>query len=326
MIAGRGPDQPSRISVVICCYREDRFELLMASIDSVRHQVRPAHELLVVVDHNPVLAQRVRAARGDVAVIESTEPKGLSGARNCGLKAATAEIVAFLDDDAEAPPDWLRQLEAPYADPAVLGVGGGAVPRWASGQPQWFPAEFYWVIGCTWRGLPEVTATTRNLIGCNMSFRREEALAAGGFAPEFSRRDRAIPNEETEFCIRLIRQNPERTLVFVPHAVVHHFVPEERTTARFFLARCWSEGRAKRVTTSLAGWSAGLAREQVYLRNTIPTAIWSGLREAAQGERSALKRVVAVAAGTIITLVAFALPSTPLPLHFRSSRHAARSL
>ena len=93
---------------------------------------------------------------------------------------ATGDVVAFLDDDAAAAPDWLSRLLAPYADPRVLGVGGRVLPRWDRARPRWFPAEFDWVVGCTYAGHPD-EGPVRNVIGANMSFRRSVLLAAGGF-------------------------------------------------------------------------------------------------------------------------------------------------
>ena len=80
------------------------------------------------------------------------QQRGISGARNSGIAAARGAIIAFLDDDAIAAPDWLEQLLAGYSSPNVLGVGGAIEPQWQGGRPRWFPPEFDWVVGCTYLG------------------------------------------------------------------------------------------------------------------------------------------------------------------------------
>jgi glycosyltransferase involved in cell wall biosynthesis len=302
------PPHPS-VSVIISCYREDRFELLLAAIDSVLAQTSPPHELIVVVDHNDDLEQRVRRARPRVAVVPSSEPPGPSGTRNVGVRVATGEVVAFIDDDATAEPDWLARLVEPYGDPAVVGVGGGAIPMWEGQEPAWFPAEFNWVIGCSWRGLPVVASTTRNLIGCNMSFRRFAYVEAGGLANAFFFRDRKVVNEETEFSIRLVNTFPRSKLMFLPDVVVRHFVPHERTSVRYFVKRCWREGQAKRITVKKAGASVGLSPEWTHVSRVIPSGIVEAIRAGFSGRPSALSRIPALLVGTVATAIAFSIPS-----------------
>ena len=296
------------VSVVISCYRDDRFQLLLAAIDSVLGQTLPPHELIVVVDHNEDLERRIRAARPAAAVVPSNDPPGPSGTRNVGVRAATSEIVAFIDDDAIAAPDWLARLLEPYGDPAVVGVGGGAIPMWEGKMPGWFPDEFNWVIGCSWRGLPSAVSPTRNLIGCNMSFRKQAYLEAGGLANEFFFRDRKVVNEETEFCIRIVRGFPGSRLMFLPEVVVRHYVPLERATFRYFVKRCWREGQAKRITVKKAGRSVGLSPEWDHVTNVIPTGIVESVRESFRGRPSALSRVAALVVGTVVTALGFSIP------------------
>ncbi|HEX5905732.1 MAG TPA: glycosyltransferase family 2 protein, partial [Propionibacteriaceae bacterium] len=156
-------------SVIICAYTEARWQQLLQAAESVRGQTAPVDEVLVVIDHNDALRHRAEHAMPWVRVIASSGPSGLSGARNTGIAASSGEVVVFLDDDAVAEPDWLSHLLGHYRDPTVLGVGGAAHPVWEGSIPRWWPAEFGWVVGCSYRGQPTKAAPVRNLMGCNMS-------------------------------------------------------------------------------------------------------------------------------------------------------------
>jgi cellulose synthase/poly-beta-1,6-N-acetylglucosamine synthase-like glycosyltransferase len=286
------------VGVVICCYTERRFAQLQAAVESVRCQTRPPDELVVVVDHAPALLVRARQELGDRArVVANGGQRGLADARNAGVRHLTAEVVAFLDDDAVAEERWLEQLTAWYADPDVVGTGGIVEPRWAQAPPRWLPDEFLWVVGCSYTGLPRTPAAVRNPIGANMSFRRP-ALAHRGFRAGVGRvGTRPMGCEETELAIRAARDRPGGRVVHVPAARVHHHVPPERAGWRYFASRCWAEGRSKAIVAGLTGTGAGLASERAYVRRTLPAGVARGLRDALGGDLSGLGRSGAIVAG-----------------------------
>src|SRR5260370_41788670 len=93
------------ISVIICAYTEKRWDDLLAAIESVRQQTLPAAEIIIVIDHNPQLLERVQDHIPDVIVVENAEARGLRGARNSGRAAAQGHIMAFLDAAPVAMPD-----------------------------------------------------------------------------------------------------------------------------------------------------------------------------------------------------------------------------
>jgi glucosyl-dolichyl phosphate glucuronosyltransferase len=288
------------VSVVICAYTEDRWNDLGEVIQSVQRQSCPPREIILVIDHNPRLLARVQAEISGVITIENTQMRGLGGGRNSGLARATADVVAFLDDDAVAESDWLERLTDGYADPKVLGVGGAPRPDWLAGWPAWFPGEFDWVVGCTYTGMPETRAPVRNLFGCNMSYRRDTFGIVGDFRLGYG-------CDETEFCIRARQHWPDRTLLYEPRAVVHHKVPGARGRWRYFMYRCYFEGRSKAVVAWLVGAQDGLASERMHVLKTLPLGVGRGLLDLVlRRDPGGLGRAVAITAGLLATMAGYA--------------------
>ncbi|HEY2054355.1 MAG TPA: glycosyltransferase, partial [Solirubrobacterales bacterium] len=290
------------ISVVVCAYTRDRLPVLSEALDSLRAQTCPAHQIVLVIDHAPELLAEVRERRPDLIVVANTEKRGLSGARNTGVAAADGEVVAFLDDDAIAQPDWLERLAAAYADPTVVGAGGTVRPRWVEGKPGWFPPEYDWVIGCTHSGMPAAAEPVRNLVGANMSFRRDSLLEVGGFSHELGRVGTLpVGCEETDLSIRIHQRRPDATILYDPAAAVDHVVPAARGSVSYFFDRCRAEGRSKAILTGMVGSQDGLSSERAYVRRTLPLGFLGGLRAAAGGDLGGLGRATMIAAGLVAT-------------------------
>ena len=287
------------IAVVICTYSEGRWNDLVQAVGSVLRQTRPARDLVVVVDHNPGLLSRVRHEFPGLTAVENWQSPGLSGARNTGLASTDASVIAFLDDDASAAPDWLERLEPGYQDTRVLGVGGFVAPVWQAGRPAWFPQEFDWVVGCSYRGLPESAGEVRNMLGCNMSFRREVFEVVGGFQSGIGRIGTYPAGcEETELCIRARRAWPERFFLYDPQVRVSHQVPAGRGTWRYYRTRCYAEGLSKALVAQSVGSTDGLASERRHALRTLPAAVAKDLAGVAlHGDVWGLGRAGAIVAG-----------------------------
>src|SRR5450759_1016480 len=301
------------ISVVVCTYSPARMRGLVDLLGALRDQtLRPA-QVVVVVDHNPELLDRLGRAIPNVTFVANSGARGLSGARNTGVDHATGNIVAFIDDDAIPAPDLLERHAAWYGDPSVAGVGGAVDPAWEAGSPRWFPSEFGWVVGCGYTGLPRTPSPIRNFIGCNMSFRREVFDALGGFLTGLGRVD-ALPAgcEETEFCIRLSRTYPSSKLLFDPNASVSHAVPVARGTWRYFRSRCYMEGRSKARVARLAGASRALKSERSYIVRTLPSGVVKAMSRRFKGDGAGFARAGAIFAGLAITSAGYLVGTVEL--------------
>jgi GT2 family glycosyltransferase len=303
--AGETSRLPS-VSVVICAYTDERWNDVLAAVRSVQAQRVPPHEILLVIDHNPSLHARLAGALPEVQVVENRGEQGLSGGKNTGVALAGGEVVAFLDDDAVAEPDWLGQLLAGYSKPEVVGVGGLTLPLWGTGRPQWFPEEFDWVIGCTFVG--RQPGVVRNLLGGNASFRREVFDIAGGFPSQLGRtaRDRRpLGCEETEFCIRVSQRRPGAVFVFEPDAVIWHRAPVARERFSYFRSRCYAEGLSKALVSRSVGVADGLSTEWQYTLVTLRRGVVKGLGDAVRGDPTGLVRAGAIIVGLIATTAGY---------------------
>jgi glycosyltransferase involved in cell wall biosynthesis/GT2 family glycosyltransferase len=292
---------------LICAYTLDRLDVLSQAIESVQRQTVAAQEIVLCLDHSPELLAEARRRWPDLKIAENREEQGLSGARNSGVAECGGEVVAFLDDDARAAPDWLARLGEAYRDPAVLGAGGAVHPAWAEGKPSWFPPEFDWVVGCTHSGMPRERATVRNLVGANMSFRREALDEVGGFRHELGRVG-TIPAgcEETDLCIRIGKRWPRGQIVYDPAAAVDHTVPASRARRGYFTSRCRGEGRSKAVLAGLVGSESGLEAERSYVRRTLPLGVLRGIGDALRGDPAGLSRAAMIVTGLFTTTAGYA--------------------
>jgi glycosyltransferase involved in cell wall biosynthesis len=294
------------ISVVVCAYTTARHELLKMSLDSVIQQLGANDQLIVVIDHNDQLLDVVSKEYGSLAnVIPNTNDRGLCGARNSGVEAASKSIVAFIDDDAQIGEGWLASLRNHYGDPVVTGVGGSAQPVWPRERPSWFPCEFDWVVGCSHQGLPVDVSAVRNLLGCNMSFRRIALNQAGGFSTEIGQvGTNLVRCDETELCIRLKQLSPFSQLLFDPRITVKHWVSHDRTRLSYFVKRCFFEGLSKHRLSTMVGSSDALSAERKYVSAILPKALIRGLIGfvTSRGERlHHLSRVTAIIIGFTAT-------------------------
>lgn len=240
--------------VIICAYTMKRWERLQQSVESALTQPG-VNKVVLVIDHSAELfnaAQRVYGTQEKVAVLENTRTQGLSGARNTGVDFSQSELVAFLDDDAVATPNWLGALREVLREENAVVTGGRAEPEWPGAKAgRWLPIETRWVIGCSFTGQPTQVARVRNVMGCSMLFRRAAIVAAGGFNEQTGRVGTLpVGAEETELCIRINEQNPSAKVMFVPNSEVHHEVSPDRLTYRYLVRRGWYEGISKAYITA----------------------------------------------------------------------------
>jgi hypothetical protein len=212
---------------------------------------------------------------------------------------ASGQVVAFLDDDAVADPNWLKFMIDSYGEPGVVGVGGLTLPKWDTQRPSWFPEEFDWVIGCTYVGMPTQRAPVRNLLGGNASFRREVFEKVGGFKSGIGRAQgkRPLGCEETEFCIRLNQQLPGAVLLFDNRATIWHRVGAERSRIGYYRSRCYAEGLSKAMVTRSVGANDGLSSERRYTASVLPRGVVRGMADTLHGDGTGLGRAGAIVAG-----------------------------
>ncbi len=301
-----GGSMDEHVSVVICCHTLDRWSLVCDAVESVRTQSLHPRKTIIVVDHNVALFDRAVAEFTDCTVLQSEGLKGLSGARNTGVAAAQGDIVAFLDDDAVADSMWLRHLVNTFEE-QVVGVGGAIDPAWPGAAPSFFPPEFNWVIGCTYPGMANGREEIRNMFGANMAFKADILRSVGGFRSSVGRTDtELLGGEETELCIRTAEMYPGVRIMFEPEAKISHRVSDERTTWKYFLRRCYSEGISTARVVGMTSIETGLESERHYVWSILPRGFARAIAEAVRSRQIApLAKSVAIVTGLTVTTVGF---------------------
>jgi glycosyltransferase involved in cell wall biosynthesis len=240
---------------VVTSYSTERLEDIFELLDSVQGQSYPDLELIFVAERSPELRERVESyakqrSMANVRVVFNDGHRGLSAARNVGVREASGDIIAFADDDVVLFPDWAEEMVMTYArSESTIGVTGPGFPRWKDESQAWLPEELYWIVSCTaftgWNGMRAV----RSAWGMNMSFRRE-AFDYCSFSENFGQTKggqaawKAGPVDDAEFSIK-VRLRTGKVILYNPNVRVWHKVYPYRLGFTFVRGQAYWQGYTK---------------------------------------------------------------------------------
>ncbi len=267
------------VSTVVCAHSLDRYHDLAEAVGSLLEQTHRELEIIVVIDGNQGLHDRVVAdysAQDAVKSILLKKNVGTSAARNAGINEARGDVVAFIDDDAVAERKWIENLVVTYQEYDAAAVGGRILPVWLCEKPDYLPEELYWLVGATHEGFAEEkVAEVRNTFGPNMSFKREVFERVGVFNENlgFARKGTSyIQAEEPELALRM-KQELGKGVMYNPDAIVYHKVSESKVKVKALLRRAFYQGYSKAWLGRHSVSGDSIATERSYLKTLLVKSI-----------------------------------------------------
>ena len=128
------------------------------------------------------------------------EPQpGKSYALNSGIREASGDILAFMDDDVVVEPTWLERLTNAFREREWKGAGGRILPQWSCTPPHWLPLEGRYSLAPL--ALFDLGSTAAELheapFGTNMAFRKEMFSKHGFFRTDSGRAQTAKSGART---------------------------------------------------------------------------------------------------------------------------------
>ena len=201
------------ISIVVPTYRDPvRLQRLLESLAA--QDTSAQFEVIVVDDcsgddtESMVTGWAAQGHSFGAHYIGLGENRGPGHARNVGLDKAQGRLVAYIDSDCVAEPDWLRHLPRQVdVDKKIVGVGGKVLPL----SDAIMTARHY-----AFTGALEPPYTKQYLVTCNCCYVREALVAVGGFPEDISKPG----GEDIEASIALWKQGWR--FAFEEKAIIHH--------------------------------------------------------------------------------------------------------
>ena len=231
------------VSVVIPTY--NRSALLRDAVNSVLGQDTRIPFEIIIVDNNSQddTADVVRSITDPRVRYVLEREQGNAHARNRGVVEATADVIAFIDDDVTVASDWLTSLkQALDSRPDLSFVGGKVLPQWDGPPPSWLTPEHWAPLAVLDYGPDELIIagnSPRGLLTANIAFRRSVFDEVGTFSPHLQRVKNFIGSmEDTEFLMRVCRSGKQG--MYLPSMIASAPVDVERLSKSYH--RRWHTG------------------------------------------------------------------------------------
>ncbi len=245
------------ISVIICTYNRDSYIYKTLEFVAINDLSTEEYEILLIdnncTDNTVAECERFQKSFPNVRYRYFLETKqGLSYARNRGIAEAHGDCFVFLDDDAFVEFNYLRNLRLYLSQyPEMMAYGGKIIPLYETGyEPDWMSPWLVPIVSAIDKSPDIVPFTGKSYpIGANMGFRRSCIEKVGLFNTTLGRtKKNLIGGEEKDIFNRVQLQNMQ--VLYFPNLIVHHVIPESRTTMTYVRNMAVGVGQSEKIRCS----------------------------------------------------------------------------
>ena len=237
------------LSIIVATH--NRASFLQACLVSLCEQsVDPTQFEIAVVanactDTTPAVVVTVAQRYPSVRFILIEEPiAGLSRARNRGIDATSAPLIAMIDDDATADSDWIKGIIERFSrlPDRVAAIGGEIDPVWQAARPAWLAP---WMMGAMSAASnmgteARLIQSHEGLFEGNCCYRRAALQSVGGFPVELGRAAGLLLSGEGDINTLLRHQGWQ--FFFDPKILIHHTIHADRLQPQWLKRRFFWQG------------------------------------------------------------------------------------
>lgn len=241
-----------KFSVVVCTF--NRSESLRRMLKSLQEIVIPDHLSceVIVVDNNSdddtrLVFEEVGKNFGSRIRYVLEDKKGLSHARNRGVKEAGGEVIAFTDDDVIVNKHWIQNIDKAFKEyDDVACVGGKILPIWEIPKPNWLKPDLYGYLALLDKGNSVAYMDALDIWGANFAVKSEMFKRYGLFDTNLGRTPKKLySGEEAEFLRRL--QNAGEKILYYPLSIIHHHIPAHRMSKKYLRKWRFDQGELEGI-------------------------------------------------------------------------------
>jgi len=241
-----------KISVIVCTF--NRSESLKRLLNSLREAVIPDHLSyeFIVVDNNSdddtrLVFDEIEKHYESKLRYAFEDKRGISHARNRGIREARGEIIAFTDDDVIVDKHWIQHIDKAFKEhDDVACLGGKILPIWEISKPKWLKPDFYGYLALLDHGDSVAYLDKPDIWGANFAVKSQIFKKYGLFDSNLGRRPgKLYSGEETEFLKRLLKAGEK--LLYDPRSIVHHNIPAHRMSKKYMRKWRFDQGEMEGI-------------------------------------------------------------------------------
>jgi glycosyltransferase involved in cell wall biosynthesis len=244
------------LSIIICSY--NRASYISDALTSLYGQSSGLDDFeVIIVDNNSidntkeVYAQwRQTNTNGQFTFISETK-QGASFARNTGAAIAKGEWVCFMDDDAVATTDYVKNIIKHIQDqPFIVGFGGRIIPKYIPGEPKWMSYYVSSLVGnFDYASTACAFENGKYPLESNMIVKKSVYDQIGGFNVNLPGvvGTLRIGGEGKELFYKIIALG--HTIYYDPSICVHHVVEVKKLTSEYMYRVASGIGRGEKTRT-----------------------------------------------------------------------------